>query len=391
MIIQKKSNIIRYFKIVLIAIILLIFYNYFMSINVTSRSFASINFKGIDSYRKNPKNIAKLINYDDEQCKIKEFRHSVKVRNKIPILNEYYYGLSNECLNKSHSSINVINRSDNDTNCVTDYSVVIYHIDNNNCEVIVRRLDDLMWNISFNIIIKTYNENNSHNLEMYNNKYEETLIVPPSKLSSCMKLLYQTDLTLYKDMSIYKKQLIPKNIIQTYYSYKPSNEYHANSYKSFVERNPEYEMYFYLDQEDRQLIKKYFPSRVLDAYDALVPKAFRADLFRYCALYILGGCYVDHKIVARRPFRSVINANDELLVTYDVGTFYGVKTTLFNGFMCSKVGDVRLKKLIDDVVNTIERRSYGLSFIGHGDLTVTGPMVSLLFLFLLTYSYYNYY
>ena len=35
-----------------------------------------------------------------------------------------------------------------------------------------------------------------------------------------------------------KKQLIPKNIIQTYYSYKPSNEYHANSYKSFVERNP---------------------------------------------------------------------------------------------------------------------------------------------------------
>ena len=125
-----------------------------------------------------------------------------------------------------------------------------------------------------------------------------------------------------------------------------------------------------------ELIKNNFPLKVLNAYDALVPKAFRADLFRYCALYILGGCYVDHKIVARRPFRSVINDNDKLLVTHDVGTFYGFKTTLFNGFMCSKIGDSRIKKLIYDVVNTIEKRSYGLTLIGHGDLTITGPMVS---------------
>ena len=380
----KKSNVIGCFNILLIVIILLIFYNYYMSNNITSTNFTSINYKNINSHSNNHRNIATLIKYNNNECKIQQFHHKVNIRNKIPIRNEYYYGLSDECLNKHHSSVNIINRNDNDTNCVTDYSVVIYHIDNNNCEVIVRRLDDLMWNKSFNIIIKTSNEDNNNNNNNNNNntyessfnKYEEMLIVPPSTQSSCIQLLYQTNLTLYKDMSIYKKQLIPKNIIQTYYSYEPSNEYHANAYKTFVERNPEYEMFFYLDKDDRELIKNNFPLKVLNAYDALVPKAFRADLFRYCALYILGGCYVDHKIVARRPFRSVINDNDEILVTHDVGAVYGLKTTLFNGFMCSKIGDSRIKKLIYDVVNRIEKRSYGLPLIGHGDLTITGPMVS---------------
>jgi len=134
-------------------------------------------------------------------------------------------------------------------------------------------------------------------------------------------------------------------------------------------------MYFFLDQECRQLIKQFFPARVLNAYDLLVPKAFRADLFRYCALYILGGCYVDHKIIARKSFRTLINDDDDLLVTYDNGEFLGMKLTLFNGFMCSNKGDSRIKKLIDDVVRNVESQFYGYNFISQSDLSITGPMV----------------
>ena len=169
--------------------------------------------------------------------------------------------------------------------------------------------------------------------------------------------------------------MIQKNIIQTHYSYDPRNEYHANAYKTFEEKNPEYKMYFFIDQECRKLIKQYFQPKVLNAYDLLVPKAFRTDLFRYCALYILGGCYVDHKLIARKSFRTLIKDDDDLLLTYDNGEFLGLKLRLFNGFMCSRKGDSRIKKLIDDVVRNVESQFYGYNFISQSDLSITGPMV----------------
>ena len=296
-------------------------------------------------------------------------------------------------------SINNFNSNDTNKDCVVDYSIVIYYVNDNECEVNVRRIDELSWDVTFSIIITSFNNN-------YNSyKYEEVLVVPPSS-TSCLQIQYHTNITIHKDTTIYKQQRIQKNIIQTFYSYNPHNEYHANAYKTFEEKvssslslpslslhyhhyiiiiiaiiiiiiikNPEYKMFFFLDNECRQLIKQFFPPRVLNAYDLLVPKAFRADLFRYCALYILGGCYVDHKIIARKSFRALINDHDDLLVTYDTGEFLGVKLRLFNGFMCSKRGDSRITKLIDDVVSNIEHQFHGYYFLSQSDLSITGPMV----------------
>ena len=290
-------------------------------------------------------------------------------------MNNFYYEQSEYC----HQFTNITDYDDSD--CVTDYSINIYYINDHRCEVIVRRLDELSWRIPFQIIITTHSSTNDH-------YYEEVLIVPPSN-TSCVQLLYHTNIILYKDLTVFRKQIIPKKILQTfnrychyyclyhyyhhyyYCSFTPHNEYHANAYKTYEESNPEYKMLFFLDNDCRQLIKKRFPIRVLKAYDLLVPKAFRADLFRYCALYIFGGCYVDHKIIARRPFRTFINNYDSLLVTYDNSYFLGFKL-LFNGFMCSKKGDHRIMKLIDDVVANIENHFYGYDL---SDLAITGPMV----------------
>ena len=366
--------------IIIILVILIILFNYS---NVSNISNVFVDMKYITSTTTIRRNIDATRNYgimvsnNSKVCQVKKFQYSVDVRryhrnlsllslslsslsssliiSKIPIMNKFYYELSDYCLLNQNSSINNFNNNDNDTNCVTDYSVNIYYVNDNRCEVIVRRLDELRWKIPFHIVITSYRKGS--NIDHY--KYDEILVVPPSN-SSCMQILYQTNITLHKDLTIYKKQRIPKNIIQTYHSFKPQNEYHANAYKTFEEKNPEYKMYFFLDEECRKLIKQYFSARVLAAYDVLVPKAFRADLFRYCALYILGGCYVDHKIIGRKSFRSIMKDDDDLLVTYDNGDFFGIKLKLFNGFMCSKQGDSRFKKLIDDVVYNIDTKKLGV-------------------------------
>ena len=54
--------------------------------------------------------------------------------------------------------------------------------------------------------------------------------------------------------------------------------------------------YLFNDDECRAFIAREYPSDVLDAYDNLIPTAFKADLWRYCVLYMYGGVYLDIKL-----------------------------------------------------------------------------------------------
>ena len=46
-------------------------------------------------------------------------------------------------------------------------------------------------------------------------------------------------------------------------------------------------------QDATDFIRANFPDRVLAAFETLVPFAYKADLFKYCLLKVLGGWYVD--------------------------------------------------------------------------------------------------
>ena len=50
---------------------------------------------------------------------------------------------------------------------------------------------------------------------------------------------------------------------------------------------------YYNDEDCREFIETYFENKVLKAYDSLIPTAYKADLFRYCILYVKGGIYGD--------------------------------------------------------------------------------------------------
>lgn len=51
---------------------------------------------------------------------------------------------------------------------------------------------------------------------------------------------------------------------------------------------------------------KHMGKTVLEIYDKLIPKAYKADLFRYSVVYVYGGCYVDIAEVMLDGFNGVL-------------------------------------------------------------------------------------
>jgi mannosyltransferase OCH1-like enzyme len=66
--------------------------------------------------------------------------------------------------------------------------------------------------------------------------------------------------------------------------------------------NPEFDHYLYDDADCRRYIKENFHAQVVWAYDKLIPGAYKADLWRYCVLYKMGGIYVDIKFQCEPGF-----------------------------------------------------------------------------------------
>ena len=88
---------------------------------------------------------------------------------------------------------------------------------------------------------------------------------------------------------------IPRLVLQTWSTRRlPAGMCAARA--ALMATNPTYEFRLFNDDECRDFLADNFPLTVLDAFDALKPGAYRADLWRYCALFVLGGVYVDIKL-----------------------------------------------------------------------------------------------
>lgn len=69
---------------------------------------------------------------------------------------------------------------------------------------------------------------------------------------------------------------------------------------------------FYDDEECDNFIKTNFEQRTYDAYKKIndVYGAMKADFFRYCVLYKIGGIYLDIKSLIKVPLFKLINKSD---------------------------------------------------------------------------------
>ena len=106
-------------------------------------------------------------------------------------------------------------------------------------------------------------------------------------------------------------RIVPRIVHQTWFEDVEPDKYPNMSrmIESFKQSGWEYK--FYTDDAAGNFLSTHFPAEVRQAYDAIKPGAFKADLFRYCALLIHGGLYADMDIM--------LEANLDLAVAPDVG------------------------------------------------------------------------
>ncbi len=161
--------------------------------------------------------------------------------------------------------------------------------------------------------------------------------------------------------------MIPKRIVQIWNDERiedmiPSLQAAVATWKTL---NPDYEHVYYSMRAARQFIADNYDADVLEAFDTLIPGAYKADLFRYCELYKNGGFYVDIKLSCVIPMDTLLeNISDcKQLLSLDI---YG--NGILNGFFGLVSEHPLLLNCIKQCVSNVKARYYGIS-----SLDVTGP------------------
>lgn len=132
------------------------------------------------------------------------------------------------------------------------------------------------------------------------------------------------------------------------------------------EINYEFRHFLYNEEQIYEFIKNNFDKEVLNAYLALIPKAFKIDLFRYCVLYMYGGIYIDVKFKPVNNFK-LINLVDKPYFVFDIPRkHFGV----FNGFIIANPKNKILLQIINQIVINVKTNYYGPSC-----LSPTGPLL----------------
>jgi mannosyltransferase OCH1-like enzyme len=177
-------------------------------------------------------------------------------------------------------------------------------------------------------------------------------------------LLIDVEFEANEELILPTPQEIPRTIYQTF----ETNEVPEGMCKavtSWLDKNTDYEHYFF-DAEDRvKFIERYFDNSVLDAYLRLLPGAFKADLWRCCVLYEKGGVYVDADMICLKSLNEFIQDVDTFITCRDDPMSFKF---LANGFIASVPKHPFLKKMIDNIVDNVEnlRVRYYLDISGPG-------------------------
>jgi Glycosyltransferase sugar-binding region containing DXD motif len=170
-------------------------------------------------------------------------------------------------------------------------------------------------------------------------------------------------------------RLIPRIIHQTWFEAVNATRYPRQSrlVQSFVESGWEY--HFYTDAKAAEFISTHFPPPVRQAYDALVPGAFKADLFRYCVLLIHGGLYADMDVLLTSNLDEVLGPNIGFMTARDEpGQQVGHGHCLWNGFIAAAPGHPFLAQTVETVVNNIRNR---FTSVDYDDMLCPNPVLSV--------------
>lgn len=148
--------------------------------------------------------------------------------------------------------------------------------------------------------------------------------------------------------------IIPLNLFQTWYTLNLPPKMRENV-EILKKQNPEFTHYLYDDAMCRKFIEYNFDEDVVYAFDKLKPGAFKADLWRYCVLYIKGGIYLDIKYHCINNFK-LINLTDKEYWVKDREQFN--KNGIYQAFMVCLPRNNILKKCIDEIIQNCKYSIY---------------------------------
>ena len=157
--------------------------------------------------------------------------------------------------------------------------------------------------------------------------------------------------------------VIPLNIYQTWHT-KDLPPLMKNAVNKIIYSNPGFNYQLFDDNDCRNFIKDNFDANVLNAFDSLIPGAYKADLWRYCILYKNGGVYLDIKYAPFNGFRFISLMEKEHWVL-DID-----KNGIYNALIVCKPNNEILLKAINKVVANVKNKFYGNS-----PLEPTGPLM----------------
>ena len=158
--------------------------------------------------------------------------------------------------------------------------------------------------------------------------------------------------------------IIPLNIFQTWDNKHNLPKRMKIAMNRTKKLNPEFSHQVFTDSECLKFIQDNFDASVAAAYRRLIPAAFRADLWRYCILYIKGGIYMDVKYIPNNNF-SFMELTEAEHFVLDKN-----KRGIYNAFMVALPKNPALLDAIHKIVENVQKRNYGRNF-----LDVTGPQM----------------
>ena len=165
----------------------------------------------------------------------------------------------------------------------------------------------------------------------------------------------------YPNKQIYNS-VIPLNIFQTWWTKDKLTPSMFQCINIIKNNNPRFNYYLFDDNDCREFIKNNFNSNVLNAYDILIPGAYKADLWRYCVLFKKGGIYLDIKYQPVHHFKFInLTENEHFVLDID-------RDGIYNALIVAKPGNEILRRAIDKVVQNVQRKFYGSN-----GLEPTGP------------------
>tara|TARA_R110002153_G_scaffold246952_2_gene402911 strand:+ start:32 stop:2554 length:2523 start_codon:yes stop_codon:yes gene_type:complete len=165
---------------------------------------------------------------------------------------------------------------------------------------------------------------------------------------------------------------IPKVIMQTYASSDELTPQMIDAMHTWKNMNPGWDYESFDNNECIEFITKHFNTDTVKAFNNLIPGAFKADLFRYCYLYIKGGVYSDIDNICLVPLNEFLYDNDTFVSVKD--RVVDGQDLVYNAFMATEKNHPVLKKAIDltvyNALNSIYPKT-GNNIINM--LSISGP------------------